>query len=50
MLKNNSCNIKTRNRRNEHGILTVTSCDSYLKTKIDVYMKYLEDEWLSYEM
>lgn len=48
ILKKNSCKMKTRNWRNEHGILTITSCDTYLKVKMDVYMKYLEEEWRNY--
>lgn len=48
ILKNNSCLMKTRNWRNEHGILTIATWDTYLKTKIDAYIDYLEKEWSLY--
>jgi hypothetical protein len=44
-IKKNSCKMKTRNWRNEYGIITLRVNDTYFRVKLDVYMDHLRKQW-----
>ena len=43
--KSNSNGLKSRNWRSDHGVLTVTSSDTYLKARIYAWMDLLRASW-----
>jgi hypothetical protein len=45
MKKNNNCKMKTRNWRNEWGILTIRVNDTYFRSRLQAYMDYLQKIW-----
>jgi hypothetical protein len=41
--RKDSCNLRSRNHATHYGIPVATICDTYLKTKMDVWLKKLRE-------
>ena len=45
--KTNSGNMKGRNWNCKYGVLTVGSCDTYFRSKLEAWMDHLREQWMS---
>jgi transposase-like protein len=44
--KSNSGRLGGRNWRSRHGVLTVTTCDTLLRARLQAWMDYVQSEWV----